>query len=173
MELGAPNIRVWAGTLGSALAHDDDRQRVCDDLRRIAELSSAAQITVSLEFHDDTLADNPDATLALLDRVDHTALRTYWQPPHGQSADDATAGLVRLLPHLSHLHVFHWWPNPQTRLPLAQGAERWSRFLETASRAPGDRFALLEFVPDNSPDAFLRDAAELRTWLARSTSPHA
>jgi 3-dehydroshikimate dehydratase len=33
-------------------------------------------------------------------------------------------------------------------------------------QAPGDRYALLEFVQGDDTAAFLRDAATLREWLA-------
>src|SRR4051812_3410864 len=54
VQLAAPTIRVWAGNRASADASADDRQRVADDLRRIADLAAAANVTVSLEYHANT-----------------------------------------------------------------------------------------------------------------------
>lgn len=169
LALGAPNIRVWAGNTGSADASEAERNRVRDDLRRIVELAAAAQVRISLEFHSGTVADTPAATADLIARVDHPGLHTYWQPPVGQPATEAADGLRVLVPHLSHVHVFHWWPDPKHRLPLHEGADRWSSYLELARQAPGDRFAMLEFVPRDDPNAFLEDARTLRTWLAPTT----
>jgi hypothetical protein len=75
-------------------------------------------------------------------------------------------GLTEVLPRVSNLHVFHWWPTAAERHPLADGEERWGRFLALIKQAPEKRHALLEFVSGDAPEAFMRDAATLRQWLA-------
>jgi hypothetical protein len=51
------------------------------------------------------------------------------------------------------------------REPLEYGASCWEAYLALASQAQGDRYALLEFVRDDSPEQLLADAAALRGWL--------
>jgi len=166
VELGAPLIRVWAGPVGSAAATPDVRAQVAADLRRIAELAAAARVGVSLEFHNGTLTDTADSTVQLLTHVDHPNLRTYWQPPLALDTDQNLHDLRRLLPWLTHVHVYHWRSvTPIERLALEAGAERWRYFLDLAATAPGDRYAMLEFVEDDAPANFLRDAATLKSWL--------
>ncbi|MDB6093662.1 MAG: xylose isomerase [Verrucomicrobia bacterium] len=165
IELGAPTVRVWAGATGSAAADAATRERVSADLRRIAALAQAAQVSVSLEFHNGTLTDTADSTLQLLKAVDHANLFTYWQPPLDRGTEDCLADLGRLLPRVTNVHVYHWRPASTDRLPLAEGAERWSRFLALAEKAPGDRYAMLEFVEADAPANFLRDASTLKAWL--------
>ena len=58
-----------------------------------------------------------------------------------------------------------WWPTSAERHPLAEGAERWPAFFAECKLMAGDRFALMEFVPGDSPAAFLRDAETLKSWL--------
>ncbi len=163
-ELGAPVIRVWAGNKGSAQADAAYRARVTDDCCRIAALAAEAGIVVASEYHGNTLTDTDPSTAAFLTAVGHTNFRTYWQPRVGSTVSDDLAGLQQALPYLAHLHVFHWQPD-HTRRPLAEGAARWLPYLELAATAPGDRFAMLEFVANDDPAVLAAEAATLRRWL--------
>lgn len=166
LELGAPLIRVWAGTAGSASASREVRAHVVNDLHRIATLAAGEKVGISLEYHNGTLTDSAESTLQLLREVSHPNLATYWQPPLEQPTAEAVSDLRRLLPHLTHLHVYHWRPASTDRRPLAEGAERWRAFLNVAATVPGDRYAMLEFVEGDAPANFLRDAATLKSWLS-------
>jgi sugar phosphate isomerase/epimerase len=164
LELGAPVIRVWAGTAGSAEMEDEARWRVAADLRRIAELAARAGVRVAVEFHGGTLTDSNESTHRLLLQADQPNLFTYWQPLLDMTDEACVEGLRQLAPRLAHLHVYQW-RTVQDRRPLAEGAERWRSFLQAAAAAPGDRHAMLEFVADDAPENFLSDAATLRGWL--------
>ena len=166
VELGAPTIRVWPGAAGSDTVNEEGRWKVINDLRRIAALAAKAGVSVSMEFHGGTLTDTNESASKLLVEVDHANLFTCWQPHNGAETDVCVEGLVEVLPRVSNLHVFHWWPTAAERHPLAEGAERWGRFLEVVKRVPADRYALMEFVEGDSTDAFLRDGATLRQWLS-------
>lgn len=160
--LGAPVIRVWAGKQGSLQADAAYRDTIRQDALRIAELAAAEGLLVAFEYHGGTLTDTAASARALLEAVNHPALQTCWQP----LGVDAAAGLESLrlvLPWLANLHVYHWAPG--ARLPLKDGAEAWRQYLDLAGTAGGDRYALLEFVRDDSPDAFLEDAQSLNAWL--------
>jgi 3-dehydroshikimate dehydratase len=165
VALGAPVIRVWAGTAGSDATSDDVRWRIIEELRRIADLSSRSLVGVSLEFHGGTLTDTNESASQLLVELDHPNIWCQWQPHNGEATDDCLDGLRSILPCLGNIHVFHWWPTPAERLPLADGIERWRRFFDVILAAPGPRYAMLEFVPGDEPTAVARDAATLNRWL--------
>lgn len=160
VSLGAPLIRVWAGDAGSASAPFD---AVASDLRRVARLAASAGVEIAVEYHANTVTDTLSSALALFAAV--PALRPYWQPPIGVSSADARAAVAALLPRLVTAHVFTWGPTGE-RLPLAAGAYLWRPILATLAAEPGDRYALLEFVRDDSPAAFAEDAATLLRWLS-------
>lgn len=166
VELGAPTIRVWPGTAGSDTVDEDGRWKVIHDLRRIAGMAAKAGVSVSTEFHGGTLTDTNESAGKLLVEVDHANLFTYWQPHNGEATDACQEGLREVMPRVSNVHVFHWWPTAAERHPLVDGAERWARFMDVIKQGAGDRYALLEFVKGDSPEAFLRDAETLRQWLA-------
>lgn len=159
--LGAPTVRVWAGSKGTAGSDDAHRAQVVEALRQACEYRT----TISLEFHGGTLTDTLDSTLRLVQEIDHPALGLYWQPvpdrPHAERLEELKA----VLPHLTNLHVFQW-TKPEAvilRHPLAEGEAEWPDYLRVAE---GDRFALLEFVPNDDPNLLSREAATLRRWLA-------
>lgn len=166
VELGAPTIRVWPGSKGSAEMDAHGRRAVVDDLRRIASLAAQVGVSVSTEFHGGTLTDtNESASRLLLAEAEHPNLFTCWQPHNGEETPECVAGLRALRAKVSNLHVFHWWPTAVDRHFLAEGAARWAEFLGELQDVEGDRFALMEFVRDDDPEVFLRDAATLDGWL--------
>lgn len=165
VELGAPTLRVWAGTAGSAATDPATRQRVVQDLRRVADLAAASRVTVSLEFHGGTLTDTNDSALQLLREADHANVFTYWQPLLEMTDAQCVQGLETLKSKLTHLHVYQWGGSFTNRQPLEEGRARWKAFLDVARSLPGERYAMLEYVPDDLPENCVRDGATLRNWL--------
>jgi 3-dehydroshikimate dehydratase len=141
-ELGAPRVRIWAGTSG-------------DPLMEVAAAAraAAARIDVAFEFHAGTLTEELDTALAL---IEASGVPSYWQPPQDMADDEALDGLRRL-PHVPAVHVFSWWPG-DTRLRLAARRSLWERVF--AHFRDGD--ALLEFVPSDDPELVVAEAEELR-----------
>ncbi|MGP6170335.1 sugar phosphate isomerase/epimerase family protein [Microbacterium sp. A204] len=164
--LGADRVRIWAGDVDSGDATPAQYARVVGRLKDAVAEASARQISLALEFHRGTLADNPDAVLRLLAGVGAApeALTTYWQPSVG--ADDAAAldEYRAVAAHTSAVHAFSWWPQTQ-RLLLEERESLWRRFFEAvgAAQAP-PREVLLEFVRDDHPALLASEAATLRSY---------
>jgi 3-dehydroshikimate dehydratase len=172
--LGAPTIRVWAGARSSADADADYRQLVVAESHRIATLAAAAGMTISYEAHGGTLTDTNASALRLMQDVSaEPAIKTYWQPSVGAGVEYCFDGLTSLLPWLTHVHVFQWWP-AYDRQPLADGRDVWRRYLRKIAATGGDHYAMIEFVKDDEPANFLKDAATLKSWLQtiRSSDEH-
>jgi hypothetical protein len=155
LSLGATRIRVWAGRCGSATA---DRAAVVADLRRVVALAAGEGVELAVEYHANTLTDTLSSALALCDAVPE--LRAYWQPPIGSTVDDALAAVPALNPVAAHVFT---WDSAGARLPLAEGADLW---LPVLAALPASSHVLLEFVRDDDPRAFARDAAVLLDWLS-------
>ena len=164
--LGTDRVRIWAGRIGSADASAEERRATVSRLRVAAAEAGARGMSLALEFHSGTLADDAGSTARLLDDVAESALSTYWQPTVGASEDHALEEYRCLSPWVSAVHVFSWWPRTE-RLPLAAREGLWRRVFGAMSAddaAPRD--ALLEFVPDDDPRSLAGEAAALRSFLA-------
>ncbi|HOX86140.1 MAG TPA: TIM barrel protein [bacterium] len=167
LALGAPLIRVWAGNLGSAKASGAERQEIVDDSRRIADLAASSGVDIAFEYHSDTLTDTSTSALDLLNRIDRPNMRSYWQPPVGRSFDSCSNGLQAVLPHLAAIHAYTWKKQGDQiiRLALQNGESEWRHYLAVAAQANRILPVLLEFVADDDPKQFLRDAQTLSAWL--------
>ena len=174
--LGAANIRVWANQVGSAAASEEVWLRTAEDLARICEQAGRAGLTVSLEYHNRTLNDRPEATARLMRAIQPAwPLKTLWQPLNELSESENLSSLEAARPYLTHVHVF----STQGANELLAAAEAaWRRYLprlvpdprqdsrqagQTAE--PVDRCFLLEFVQNETRAAFRADAATLKSWL--------
>lgn len=161
--LRAPNVRVWAGSQNSADAEEGYFAAMAHDLHRVGERASELDLTVSLEFHEGTLADTPEAVIRLLESAACNNVRTYWQPPLGAEPETMSSTLVPLLNYLSNVHVFsrrgYDW------LPLADWSEHWLAALGLLAETSRPTAAMIEFVASGSQEQFLSDAETL-SWLA-------
>jgi sugar phosphate isomerase/epimerase len=163
--LGAPTIRVWAGNKGSADCTAEERHAIVEDALRVAEIAARSGITVSLEYHGNTLTDTRESVQSLLKELAHPNLEFLWQPTNGASFEDCATRLVEVLPRLRNVHVFHWWPTYLERHPLAEGEARWRTYIELVRESGRAVDFLLEFVDKDLPEQFLADAATLRRFL--------
>lgn len=166
--LGAPVIRVWAGRKGSDESGADYRAEVAEHLKRAVIAAREMDITIALEYHGGTLTDTQASAQQLLEEVGLPGLKLYWQPRTAQG--DLNSNLAELkaaLPHLAHVHCFHWgqagWKD---RRPLLDGTKDWQAYLEPIRQLEGDRYVILEFVKDDAPEQFLEDAKVLRSLLS-------
>jgi len=164
IALGAPTIRVWAGKKGSAQAPAEYRRAVVSDSGRIADMAGGMNLSVSYEFHPKTLTDTNDSAKKLLEEVARPNIRTYWQPPVGSPVEQCLEGLSAIAPWLTNLHVYNWSDEGE-QLPLADGADAWRPCLDQIASLGGDRYLLIEFVKGDAPEAFLKDAAALKSWV--------
>ena len=165
VALGAPVVRVWAGRQGSREAGESYRSDVVTRLQAAASEASAQGVVVGLEYHGGTLTDSRQSAHQLLDEVGSPNLKLYWQPRTGGRFADDLAELETALPHLAHVHAFHWNTGGDgsiDRRPLAEGVDEWRQFLRLIARADGERAIILEFVRDDDPRQFRADAATLR-----------
>lgn len=173
VALGTDTIRIWAGHHPSEGLEESYRNKLIETLRKNLDAAQKEGVRVALEFHANTMADSNFATAALLNALDHPNLFTYWQPVYWLSDPDyRMQGLEQLAPRVLNLHVFQWlfrpglgsWGDSTDRRPLEDGAAEWQRYLRVPLPSPGEHFALMEFVRNDDPDQFLKDATVLRKW---------
>jgi sugar phosphate isomerase/epimerase len=162
-ELDAPTIRVWAGNKGSEKADENWWEKVIEESYRISEMSKKQNITISYEYHENTLTDTHQSAIKLLSKVNHPNLYTYWQPLFGTEHSLRIEGLKSVLPQISDIHV-QYRSDGQT-MSLSDGIELWEQYIEIIKEDKKQRTAMLEFVKDNDPEQFLKDAETLKNIL--------
>ncbi len=162
--LGAPLLRLWAGTTGSADTDEATRRAWVEDARRCADLADARGLVIAFEYHGGTLTDESESAVRLMQEVGHPACRLYWQPEFAKSPEAIVEGLLAARPYLAAWHVFAWNPD-HTRRPLSDGITRWRSWIELVPEAR-ELPCLLEFVPGDDPDILPREVDALRVILA-------
>ncbi|MDA3873681.1 MAG: TIM barrel protein [Kiritimatiellae bacterium] len=168
--LGAPTVRVWAGTKASAEASPQDRQRIIEDTERICTLAAKRSIRIAFEYHGNTLTDDVESAVDLLEALPLKNLDSLWQPPNGQPEDICEKSLRRILPRVSNVHVFHWGKGGGAdRHLLSEGKERWTRYFQILAEDPKPRWALQEFAKDDLITNYHQDARILHE-LVQSAS---
>lgn len=162
-ELGAPSIRVWAGTKGSWESDDAHFHAIVAESFRIADLALQADIQIAFEFHGGTINDTCEASLRFLAAARHPAIATYWQPPLKMPDEEALAGLQALLPEVRDVHAFSWTVEETgiIRHPLSARAQMWREVFRILRSTGRDHAVMLEFVQEDSIEAFKDDAR----WL--------
>lgn len=169
--LGAPVIRVWAGDKGSAEVNQAYRDAVAERLRRMVIAAKELDITIALEYHGNTLTDTQESAHRLLKEVGQPELKLYWQPRTCGTFEGDIPELIAALPHMSHVHCFHWGPSGwQDRMALAEGVEPWTEYLKLIKDADGDRFVIFEFVKGDAPEQLLADAKVLKQLVAEANA---
>lgn len=164
-ELGAPVMRIWAGSRGSALYTEDERNVLVEEFRQEILLAEAESITLVPEFHGNTLTDAPESVSRLLKELPE--LRFYWQPRWDWSEEKCLSALDMVSERLVNMHVFSWQikDGKETRLPLSAGKTLWEKAL---LRGKAASCALMEFVQNDDPEILLQDAKILKTWLSET-----
>ena len=165
MALGAPCIRVWPGPKGPGETSPQLFDRVCQDLIRIADQAEEQGIRIVLEHYAKTLTETDESLQKLLTRVNHPKVEMLWQYQPHRTEGENLKSLEICLPRLANLHVFYW-TDALERRPLCEGSDFWSTVLDRVHSTEKEkrRFALLEFVRDDSVEQFREDARTLDEW---------
>ncbi|MDX0616953.1 TIM barrel protein [Sinorhizobium medicae] len=168
VALGASNIRIWAGTRerDSSNYSAEERRHAAEAIRQMGAEAARHGVTVSLEYHPQSLTDETLSAQSLIEAVGHPNVYLYWQPRPGLPLKEALTEIAQVGEHISHVHVFAW-DRCRNRFALVTAADYWRTVLTALpqSRWRGRRFAMLEFVAGDDPAAFLADAGTLRQIL--------
>ncbi len=165
VALHAPMIRIWTGNQSSANVPTDQRKNMVSEIQEIASIAQDKGIKIAFEYHASTLTDTDESALQLLREVNHENVCTFWQPHNGIDADTNLTGLKAVLNWIESVHIFHWDSGRASQHPLQEGENVWLPYLEKVAMTGRDHHLMLEFVVDDSPDQFIRDAATLKTWI--------
>ena len=164
VALGAPSIRVWAGTKWSWRADEAYVERVINDTRIICDMAAEYNIDICYEYHGWSLTDTRFSAVDTKKLVDRENLKLYWQPNFTLSTEDNLLAVQMVLPYLDNVHVFYW-DCCEGKFPLSDGRELWTRFTDIIKRDGKNHNFMLEFVKDGSLEQLRDDAKTLNELL--------
>ncbi|MBE6542514.1 MAG: sugar phosphate isomerase/epimerase [Ruminococcaceae bacterium] len=165
--LGAETVRVWPGICRPDPITEELRREYINNLRKTCRYAASKNITVSTEYHPNTLTETTESAMRMIDEVADENLRLYWQPNQFMSAEYNIDSLKQVLPYLTNIHVFNWkgTPTGNLKFPLADGEAIWRQYIDIIASDSRDHGLLLEFVHDGTEEQFCRDAEALKSWL--------
>lgn len=154
--LGAPVIRIWAGSAGSADTSPDLRRKLVLEAKEACRRAAEYGLKLDFEYHPGTLTDNAGSAYSLLSEIDEPNCGIYWQPNYEKSFSENIASLKLLLPHVDIIHMF-FWDEKYNRFFLEDGKAQIGEFLEIAR----EKIVLLEFVPEDKIEYLKAEAQTL------------
>ncbi len=161
--LGAPNIRIWAGSKGSAAVTEEERADWTNELRSFCDLAAEYGITVSFEYHGGTLTDDADSAIRLITEIGRDNVHLYWQPNQFKDLAFNIAALTKVLPYVTNVHTFTW--KDRDRFMLAEGIPAWNEYIRILKTSGRDHAMLLEFVKDDAIENVTTDANTLNRLI--------
>ena len=160
-SLGAKNIRSWAGRKSSADVTEQGFASVAEQISEKCDEAAKRGMTLSLEYHPNTLTDNKESAVRLAKAVNRDNLRLYWQPDFTLSDADNLSALESVLPWLGNIHVFSWLGAGAARYPLAHSYDLFRSCADMIRSDGRDHGMLLEFVKGDCPAQMEEDAKTL------------
>ncbi len=163
--IGARYMRIWAGTKYSCDATPDERRKTVEIIKETCRKAAPYGIKVCTECHIETLTDDYESALRLVDEVAEDNFGLYWQPNQFRDTEYNLKACRATLPYMTNVHVFHW--SADSMFPLEVGKDIWSRYIDIISSDGKEHSLQLEFVVDGSTDQFFRDAETLHGLLEK------
>ena len=155
--LGTDVLRLWCGDKNYEDYSDAERDELVEVCTRAAKIAENAGVTLCLECHNNTYTNRLCGALYLMERVNSSAFRMYWQPNQYRTLEENLEYAEKIAKYTLHIHVFNW--EGDKKYPLADGACVWKAYLE---KFEGEHALLLEFMPDGEISSLNREAEALR-----------
>lgn len=154
--LGTDILRLWCGQKNYEDMTPEEREYIISESKKASRIAEAMGVTLCMECHNKTYTNCLTGAVELMERVDSEAFRMYWQPNQYKSFDENCEYAEKIAPYTKNIHVFNW--KDKYRFPLENAIDIWKKYLSYFS---GEQKALLEFMPDNSPDSLTFEAVSL------------
>lgn len=165
-RLQAPTLRVWA-----APRMRNGEASFASEARRIADAAGKHGVTVCLEAHERSSVRDYATLAGIVHGVDHPFFRACWSPLPGLPAEDRREAAGDLADVIALVHVRNW-TEQYGRMPLAESAGEWAAIIAGLAAWSGksvlDRWALIEYLEDDTPQTLGREAAALAAVLGEA-----
>lgn len=151
-------LRIWAGTKGSGIVTYDERKELVKEAVEVCKKAEKEGLEIHFEYHPNTLTDNCESAVKLMEEINMKNAGLYWQPNYKLSLKENIKAFNMVKKYVKIVHIFFWNENSE-RFSLNCGKETISEFLK---HIPKDTVKLLEFVPNDSAVVLPFEAGILR-----------
>ncbi len=167
--LGAPLIRLWAGSLSYAKADTAYYERAVEETRRICDMAMEHSIILAFEFHNGTLSDTGEHALQLFRDISKDNFGMYFQYSLQASFKENYDFLSKMLPYLNMVHVgFCTKDYKHLYLDEAEAKEYWTTVVSRLQKSKLKLNLLFEFLQDTSLDGLRRQTCAMRSILTNT-----
>jgi L-ribulose-5-phosphate 3-epimerase len=160
--LGAPRLRLLAGEEETPSLWEASLERLVESLRGLAVLAARAGISLDIENHPGTMADDAARTMRIWRAVDHPALGVIYDPGNlaREGKEAFPASLIAQSDAIRHVHVKDYvfapdLPNGRRAVPPGEGMLGWGAIIAALSHLGYEGDLTLEYetrwVPDELP----------------------
>lgn len=168
VALGTREMRIWAGGGKPSGAYSKEvRQAIVGEAKEISNIAAHYGVSLSTECHSNSLTDCEKSQLLFMSEVSEPNFRTYWQELLTFTQEENMHSLTSVYNSgkLTNLHIYQYdiTEAGRCRQLLSDGFTKWSERFMLFKNDNTPRYALLEFVKNNSEDSFFADARTLRT----------
>lgn len=164
--LGAPVIRIWAGTKPPCECEESYKDLIAKNTFYMAERAVKRGIKLGFEYHPWTLTETAEDAVDLIKRVNHPSVALYWQPSGGLSIEKNVHNRNLVLPMcVGNIHVQNYSSTAGYGL-LSEIRERLEVYFGDIRHE--DYHVMIEFVKDGSVENLKADAAALQEIIGVS-----
>lgn len=156
-KLGTNILRLWCGNKDADSVLPEEKEKLFADCKAAAVLAEKENVILCLECHNYTYTQTKEGALELMQYVNSSAFRMYWQPNQFRTIAENMEYAQLLKDYIIHIHVFQWKGND--RFPLSDGIEEWRGYL---GKIGSKHTLLLEFMPDDQIETLPREADTLK-----------
>lgn len=165
--LGCKVVRIWSAHKSSVDCTEEDYEQTAQKLRMVSDIAKEYDITVCMEFHNNTINDTGASSVKLLEMVGRENIRTYWQPLY--EYDDNVRDIAALGEYVVNLHVYNWSygkeGKPTIRKMLTDDASSWQTYIDMMKRHNCTHNYIIEFCKEDSDENFAADAEFLNNCI--------
>ncbi len=156
--LGAPTVRVWAGSCPSSKARRRDWNLCVQELQAACEKAANVGAELAVEMQSGTFADTAASANRLLDDVGALNLKLNYQPGNGLPPENPVKRLRSVVNRLASVRVRNYdrlISNPddhQHIVPLAEGVFDYRELISILRKAGFQGYLSVEEISAKAPD---------------------
>ena len=161
--LGAPIVRIWAGTKSPNECDEEYTDLIVRNTRHMADIAEGYGICLGFEFHGGTLTQTAEDAVNLIKRIDKPNVALYWQPDFELNAEENYASRNVVLPYcVGNMHIQNYTPENGYG-NLSETEDTLIKYYDDIKNK--DYCLMIEFVKDGLVENLISDADTLNKLL--------